>query len=95
MRSKINVLKPRGLNNLIENKYCVCGEVETPFRYLFQCQQYTLYRNQSYHETAFVQELSLDMILKSDNGLSHQSNTILQHAVTTFIKSTKRFRLTR
>ena len=82
-------------NNLTENKYCVCGEVETPFHYLFQCQQYTLFRNQLYHETGFVQELSLDIILNGDNGLSHQNNTILHQAVTTFIKSTKRFRLTR
>ena len=82
-------------NNLTENKYCVCGEVETPFHYLFQCQQYTLFRNQLYHETGFVQELSLDIILNGDNGLSHQNNTILHQAVTTFIKSTKCFRLTR
>ena len=80
-------------NNLTENKYC--GEVETPFHYLFQYQQYTLFRNQLYHETGFVQELSLDIILNGDNGLSHQNNTILHHAVTTFIKSRKRFRLTR
>ena len=82
-------------DNLTENKYCVCCEVETPFNYLFQCQQYTLFRNQLYHETGFVQELSLDIILNGNNGLSHQDNTILHHAVTTFILSTKRFRLTR
>ena len=55
----------------------------------------SVFRNQLYHETGFVQELSLDIILNGDNGLSHQNNTILHQAVTTFIKSTKRFRLTR
>ena len=82
-------------NNLTEIKYYACGEVETVFHYLFQCQQYTLFRNQLYHETVFVQELSLDIILNGDNGISHRNNTMLHHALSTFIKSTKRFRLTR
>ena len=33
-------------NNLTDNKYCVCGEVDAPFHYLFQCQQYTLFHYQ-------------------------------------------------
>ena len=57
------------MKNIIDNKYCVNGEVETPFHYMFLYKQYTLFRNQLHHmhEIGFVQWLSLDKILNGDN----------------------------
>ena len=78
-------------NDIIDNRYCVCGDEETPFHYFFQCPRYAAYRNRLYHETDFIQELSLDIILNGNNQLSHQENIILHETVSSFVQASKRF----
>ena len=75
------------------DKYCIYGEEETVFHYFFECCNYTNLKNTFLNETLSIANLSVLKILHGDQRLSIRDNMKLNHAVSKFIISTKRFNI--
>ena len=79
--------------NIIENPLCNCGEIEDPFHFFFECNQYNLIRRDMLTCISAICNPNLKILLHRNNGLSEEQNLNIFMAVHNFIIKSKRFSL--
>ena len=79
-------------NNIIENSVCECGMTnETIFHFFFECERYTVIRNEFMNICSGFQNVNINIILNGCSELSKDDNMLLHDAVSNFIISSHRF----
>ena len=79
--------------NLVQNPYCLCGEIEDNKHFLLTCPRHTQMRAEmvlSIQQKTNV-ELTTDVLLFGTDGVSEEVNTFIFKAVQKCIKLSKRF----
>ena len=79
--------------NIIENPMCNCGEIEDPFHFFFECNQYNLIRRDMLTFISVICNPNLNILLHGNNGLSEEQNLNIFKAVHNFIIKSKLFSL--
>ena len=79
--------------NIIENPLCNCGEIEDPFHFFFECNQYNLIRRDMLTCISAICNPNLNILLHGNDGLSEEQNLNIFMAVHNFIIKSKRFSL--
>ena len=79
--------------NIIENPLCNCGEIEDPFHFFFECNQYNLIRRDMLTCISAICNPNLNILLPENDGLSEEQNLNIFTAVHNFIIKSKRFSL--
>ena len=77
--------------NIIQNKYCTCGEVEDTQHFFFICPQYNAIRQVMLDMISRYIVPTLDILLFGETTLNDRSNSEIFDAVQKFIIHTKRF----
>lgn len=78
--------------NLIENAFCECGNpCENAFHYFLDCPLYLLQRRTLFHDLAFLNDITLEIILFGSSILSPENNDSICRAVQRYIRDTQRF----
>ena len=77
--------------NIIQNKYCTCGEVEDTQHFFFICPQYNVIRQVMLDMISRYIVPTLDILLFGETTLNDRSNSEIFDAVQKFIIHTKRF----
>ena len=79
--------------NLVQNPYCLCGEIENNKHFLLTCPRHTQMRSEmvlSIQQKTNV-ELTTDVLLFGTDAVSVEVNTFIFKAVQKYIKLSKRF----
>ena len=79
--------------NIIENPLCNCGEIEDPFHFFFECNQYNLIRRDMLTCISAICNPNLNILLHGNDGLSEEQNLNTFMTVHNFIIKSKRFSL--
>ena len=79
--------------NIIENPLCNCGEIEDPFHFFFECNQYNLIRRDMLTCISAICNPNLNILLHGNDGLSEEQILNIFTAVHNFIIKSKRFSL--
>ena len=77
--------------NIIQNKYCTCGEVEDTQHFFFICPQYNAIRQVMLDMISRYIVPTLDVLLFGETTINDRSNSEIFDAVQKFIIHTKRF----
>ena len=81
------------LKNIIDSPLCTCnsGEVENAYHFFFICQLYNHLRVELRHSIAQYCDVTLNVLLRGDERLSTNINSIIFEAVHKYIQKSKRF----
>ena len=81
------------LKNIIDSPLCTCnsGEVENAYHFFFICQLYNHLRVELRQSIAQYCNMTLDVLLRGDERLSTNINSIIFEAVHKYIQKSKRF----
>ena len=81
------------LKNIIDSPQCTCnsGEVENAYHFFFICQLYNHLRVELRQSIAQYCTMTLDVLLRGDERLSTNINSIIFEAVHKYIQKSKRF----
>lgn len=77
--------------NIVDNKFCNCGEIEDTNHYLFYCPQFARYRAIMMENVSRYCNPTQNVLLFGDATLSREANTTIFITVQDYIMHTKRF----
>ena len=77
--------------NIIQNKFCECGEIEVTQHFLFHCSRYTAQRPIMIEEVQRHCVPTLNILLFGDMSLNSHTNCTIFEAVQKLITHSKRF----
>ena len=77
--------------NIVQDKHCVCGSIETTKHYLLECPRYTAARTEMLDTISRICTPNLNCLLVGNNQLNLNSNTDIFLAVQKYIVASKRF----
>ena len=86
-------IKIQLFHNIIENPLCNCGEIEDPFQFFFECNQYNFIRRDMLTCISTICNSNLYILLHGNDGLSEEQNLNIFIADHNFIIKSKRFSL--
>ena len=77
--------------NIIDNPYCLCGQIEDTNHFLLECANYANQRQTMNTTLLEFGHLANNVLLFGDQLLTFDENTKIFDAVQRFISSSKRF----
>ena len=57
---------------IIEKPLCNCGDIEDPFHFFFECNQYNLIRRDMFTCISAISNPNLNILLHGNDGLSEE-----------------------
>ena len=79
------------LKNVLDNPFCECGAVEDNKHFLFECEQFSLLRQELIDTVSLICQPNLDNLLYGSENLTNDENEKIFLAVQEFIIKYKRF----
>ena len=86
-------MSPYLLKNIIEKPLCNCGEIEYPFHFFFECNQYNRNPRDMLTCISAICYHTLNSVLHGNEDLSEEQNFNIITTVYNFITKSKRFNL--
>lgn len=77
--------------NIINDEYCVCGNIEDTNHFLFVCPRFDIQRQIMINKLLRICNPTLDVLLYGDSNLNFEQNVEIFETVQEFIVRTKRF----
>ena len=77
--------------NIVNNKFCTCGEIEDTKHYLLYCPQYAHYRATLMENISRYCNPTLNILLFGDPAFNREANTFIFETLEVYIMYTKQF----
>ena len=84
-------ITPYSGKNIIQDKFCTCGEIEDVQHFLFSCARFTAQRQIMLEKVQRHCVPTLNVLLYGERSLNSNTNCIIFKAVQKFITHSKRF----